>query len=153
MTSTPSEIGKNKDYPKYLFNEAGILSGSQFHKRMIDEGYLEPAGCKDYLEQCNATELKEILSEKELKSSGKKDALVERILESISEDEIMSRFKVQKYVLTDMGRDFLEKNEDYVKLHTIAKEWQTGCCQNRIQDNGRSTVAYEGPGQPSVRNR
>ena len=30
---------------------------------------------------------------------------------------------------------------------------ETGCCQNRIQDNGRSPVAYEGPRQPSARNR
>ena len=67
-------------------------------------------------------ELKDILASQGLKVSGKKSELIERISNNVS-DEILSEYvKEETYSLSDLGKKFLEDNNDYVLLHTH-KNW------------------------------
>lgn len=119
-TSTP--IKKRNEYPAYLFYECSIQDAAKYHEKMITEGYLVVSSPKEKILGLKVDELKDILASQGLKVSGKKSELIERISNNVS-DEILSEYvKEETYSLSDLGKKFLEDNNDYVLLHTH-KNW------------------------------
>lgn len=55
-------------------------------------------------------ELREILKENHLKVSGKKDELIERLGENLSDDELRKYFSSSTYEITEDGLEFLDEN-------------------------------------------
>lgn len=66
-----SPIKKQEQYPKY-FQDYSIWNAPQYHRSLIQEGYLEEAPLKDRLQSLKLSELKAILEEQGLGKSGKK---------------------------------------------------------------------------------
>jgi len=79
-------------------------------KQAIDDGFIERGspllGASDF----KVNDLKEILKQYGLKVSGKKDELIERLGENLSEDELKKHFKSKNYQISDSGREFLKRN-------------------------------------------
>ena len=102
-----SPIRKNDDYPRYFLYECGISNPSSYHAKLIQEGYFIKASKASVLNSFKVTELKEILTIMGQPVTGKKDALIERIISTADEITLDSFCKEELFVLSEMGEPFL----------------------------------------------
>lgn len=85
-------------------------------KYEIDEKkYLKIGLKEDYIkiydiQQGTVKQLKEILKSAGLVQTGNKEALIQRVIDNISEKELKKYFGNDKYKLTPLGRKFLKDN-------------------------------------------
>lgn len=121
--SKPSPIKNDCDYQQYLLYECGIKNPSAYHRALIDEGYLSHCPLTESLKSLKVDELKTILSEHNLKLKGKKEELINRIIENIDESTIYKYCQVDLYSITEKGRKFLDTHIDYVQIHRH-KNWE-----------------------------
>ena len=77
-------------------------------RRLLEGGYLELGSLEQRVSLKTVPELKAILADKELKASGKKAELVQRILDNFDPDEVEEIFPVNVYQITDKGRAALD---------------------------------------------
>lgn len=114
---------KNKnEYVGYLLYECGIKDASQYHRTLISEGYYEKSSNQQLLKSLTLTTLKAMLLQLGLTVSGKKDVLIERILENADDAFIRRYCPEDMYSLSDKGIAFLDEHNDYVKIHKH-KNW------------------------------
>lgn len=97
---TPTEILKNK---------------------AITENHIKEASISFKIKKYPVKEIKVFLKENNLKLTGKKEILVERIVENVDEETINSYFIGEFYELTDEGLSFLENNKhiDFENWHWL----------------------------------
>lgn len=102
-------IGKtSNDYPSYFNYDFHVNNPAKHHQKVIDEGYLAPAPLSVSLGNLKVDQLKQILIANGLPEKGKKDALIERIVENVD----LSTLKLEVvYVPTDKGWEHLKKYE------------------------------------------
>lgn len=123
VTSRSSVITPSFSYPGYLLYECGIRNAAQYLQSLFEEGCYAEASSVDRLAALKVTELKPLLLELELPVSGKKDALIQRILDHSDDAFILKHCPDPMYTLSEKGRTFLEEHDDYVKLHTHKSRW------------------------------
>lgn len=116
-------IRKNDDYPRYLLFECGIKNPVAYHQELISRGYFEPAPISSMLSSLKVSELKEILQKLDQPTTGKKDALINRILENSDELFLENLYHDKLYILSEKGADVLKRHNDYVLVHKH-KNWQ-----------------------------
>lgn len=117
-----SPVRTNNDYPRYLMYECGIANPSAYHLGLINAGYFEEAPIIEMLNSLKVADLKQLLSSIGQNSTGKKDMLIERIAQNANESTIKALFPHPMYVLSKIGRGFIEEHHNYVLLHTH-KQW------------------------------
>lgn len=102
-------IGKtSNDYPSYFNYDFHVNNPAKHHQKVIDEGYLAPAPLSVSLGNLKVDQLKQILIANGLPEKGKKDALIERIVENVD----LSTLKLEVvYVPTNKGWEHLKKYE------------------------------------------
>lgn len=76
----------------------------------IEDEFIEIASPLLEARKSKVSDLKDILKEHGLKVSGKKDELIERLGENLSEDELKKYFKAENYQISSKGEEFLDKN-------------------------------------------
>jgi len=117
-----SPIKKSSEYARYFLYECGIRDCAAYHRELITAGYFEEASIELLLDSLKISELKQILTDINQPTTGKKDALISRIL-TASDTSIISKYCPQKlYVLTEKGTEFLSAHNDYVQIHKH-KNW------------------------------
>lgn len=92
-------------------------SVNKLKNQALQDEFIEPASPLTVARESKVNELKEILKEHNLKVSGKKDELIERLGENLSEDELKKYFKSKTYQISDGGLDFLSKNSYILYIH------------------------------------
>ena len=117
-----SAIRNDDEYVRYFLYECGIRNPSAYHKELINEGYFQNASTEDILSNLKVSELKEILSSLGQSGTGKKEVLIERVLQNADETFIKKFCSEELYVLSQKGEDFLIRNNDYVLIHKH-KDW------------------------------
>ncbi len=120
--SSPSPIKEKNEYQSYLLYECGIKNAPAYHRHMIKEGYLREARVEEKLSHLKVTDLKDILREYGLPSSGNKQQLIYRLLNETDEKFIKNYCSQVMYTITAKGRHFLDNNQDYIRLHKH-KDW------------------------------
>lgn len=118
-----SQILKRDEYPSYIFYECGIQNGPIYHKKMIKEGYLIESPLEDLLNTLKIDQLKEILQTSGCSTTGKKAALIRRIIEEVPHNKIAEQFPQKMYSLSEKGKAFIEEYNAYIELHTHSN-WQ-----------------------------
>lgn len=110
---------KNKEnYQHYLKYECQIEDPVSFHKKMINEGYLEKPTYKQILKSKKVVDLKEILAEMGLTKTGTKDILINKIIDNTPEEEMLrSADGFNGYTLSEKGSKLLKDNDEYIRLH------------------------------------
>ncbi len=98
------EYRYNSD-PKLLLEEA------------VERGFLIKSDYKFNIYQKTNAELKEILRDNDLKVSGIKDELVERLIKNIDEEKLKSIFNQSYYKLSDSGKELVDKNDHIIYYH------------------------------------
>ena len=84
--SSPSPIKEKNDYQSYLIYECGINDPPSYHIQMIREGYLREAKPEEKMSYLKVTDLKDMLKEYGLPSSGNKQQLICRLLNETDEE-------------------------------------------------------------------
>lgn len=115
--SSPSPIKEKNDYQSYLIYECGINDPPSYHIQMIREGYLREAKPEKKMSYLKVTDLKDMLKEYGLPSSGNKQQLICRLLNETDEEYINNYCSQAMYTITAKGRHFLDNNQDYIRLH------------------------------------
>ena len=120
--SKASPIKDNDSYARYFLYECGIKNPSKYHQELIAAGYFAEATAEQMLSSLKVTELKEMLSMLGQSTTGKKDALVWRVVNNADEAFIARYCPEKLYMLSEMGKAFLQKHDDYVMVHRH-KNW------------------------------
>lgn len=102
--------GKTTIYeiPTYYANDAFGRNAGPALGRLLAGGYLQLSDIHDSIRLKTVPELKAVLSSKGLKVSGKKEELVQRLVDNCSDEELRELFPVGLYKITDKGERALE---------------------------------------------
>lgn len=112
---------KSTDFqiPDYYADTAFGRNVGPARDRLLEGGYLQLGDIRKSIELKTVPDLKEVLAGKELKTSGKKGELVQRLLDNIPPDELRDLFPVSPYEVTEKGREafsqyeIIFENQDY----------------------------------------
>ena len=110
------------DFPGYFNYEFGIYDTNRYFKEIIKQGYLEPAGYSDILKLYTVSDLKMILADFGLPQSGKKDILIDRILNNVPEASL-PMIDDEYYRLSEKGKGFMLSHEYYLTFRQKTSEW------------------------------
>lgn len=103
-------------FPKYFSYTYGLQPEESVTK-LLEEGFIMKASPMKALESLKVAELKEILRGNELKVSGRKQELIRRLHEHLSEDEIDHYVKDKPYQMTAKGEKALKEYYYIVPAH------------------------------------
>lgn len=117
-----SAVQKNDAYARYFLYECGIANPSDYHLELIRSGYFEKAPVTLILNLLKVADLKQFLSSIGQVSTGKKDVLIDRILQNADKNSLAALCSEDLYVLSEIGKAFLEEHNDYVLVHKH-KNW------------------------------
>lgn len=109
--------GPKNGYPGFWWFEYGIRDVGAALKSLEDRGYIVFSTAKDSLNNFTIPQLKELLTSKELTTSGKKADLVMRVADAFSEAELLATGVQIKYMLTELGQRELNENEYVPYMH------------------------------------
>ena len=103
--------GKRTDFkvPDYYADSAFGRNVTPALARLLDTGYLGLGNLNKRIALKQVPELKAILAEHELKVSGRKSELVQRLIDNLSPGELEAIFPVNVYEITDEGFAALEE--------------------------------------------
>lgn len=106
-------LGLDADfYPDEIRYDLNIFLPHNRHKKFISLGLLQKRTYKDMLNSFKVTELREILRQNNLKVSGLKKDLVNRILKNTDLDDLELT-----YTLTNKGKDLINRYYPFVKFY------------------------------------
>ncbi len=107
-------------YPAYFSDRYFIKNASEIHKGWIDSGILAPPKIDEILKYKTVVELKEILRKNNLKVSGKKSELIDRILENNAFSvDAQNENNDPIYAITEAGRAILKNNKPWLYYHRM----------------------------------
>ena len=81
---------------------------------LLDRGFLQVGDLRAALERQTAAAIKEVLKARSLKTTGKKDDLIQRALDEIPESELNLEFPRRTFSLTDAGVTALDAYVPYI---------------------------------------
>lgn len=103
------KVGETR-FPDSLRSKYGIGFPSEKYQELEKKGLIRPSNVGESLQYLKVTDLKEIASKHGVIAGGKKEDLCEKILSSISEDQLNSYIKEKRWVVTEKGEDLLQSN-------------------------------------------
>lgn len=111
-------------YPAYFSDRYFIKNTSEIHKGWIDSGILAPPKIDEILKYKTVVELKEILRKNNLKVSGKKSELIDRIIENNAFSvDAQNENNDPKYAITEAGRSILKNNKPWLYYHRMKNSY------------------------------
>lgn len=106
---------EDDSFPEYFYYEYGIINMPMYFNQIKDEGLITSAPPQEILGLMKVSELKDILSKRDLKKSGKKSELIEYILSHIDVNELPI-INENYFSLSQTGKNFIEYHHDYIVL-------------------------------------
>lgn len=85
--------------------------------KLYSSGFLIEASIKESLSKETVNTLKHILKKYNLKMTGRKNELLERISSEIPENDLKEYVPIRSYALTDLGKEELASNEYVMYIH------------------------------------
>lgn len=101
---------KTTDYevPAYYAESAFGRNVLFAKERLLKDGFLAVGDLRENISLKTIPDLKAVLAERELRTTGKKAELVQRLLDYVPEDELQEIFSVGKFYITDLGMEAIE---------------------------------------------
>ena len=122
LSYAPKYYVKGNSYPGFWWYKYGIKDVDKSLKSLLDRGFLQIGSLSSAIEKETATVLKGLLKANNLKVSGKKAELVQRLLDEVPEEKLKAVFTRYTYELTDKGKDVLKKEEYIPYIHRTGIE-------------------------------
>lgn len=131
-------ITPNTKFPDYWNNTWNTKNPKAIVEQLVSKGFYTIASPREQFDFLKLTELKNIAKNSGLKISGKKEDLINRIVETLTPEQLKPYLKNNFYVLSDKGKvsasddhfsKFLLANKielfDYMKLdNNVKSAWQ-----------------------------
>ncbi|CAM3485792.1 SAP domain-containing protein [Erysipelothrix sp. HDW6B] len=102
--------------PNYFEYKYGINSDESL-ELLVEKGYAYKASAKESLDMLSIPVLKRILEENNLDKKGKKQDVLERVRDHVSENTLETSFPLRKYVITDAGRAVVTAYDAIIQKH------------------------------------
>lgn len=99
-----------KQYPDYFRSRYGVGFPDEKYRELEKAGYIRQTTAGESLQNLKVADLKNIASHFGIKTTGKKDELCARILESVPESDLNALVSERYWRLTDSGHQLLEAN-------------------------------------------
>lgn len=109
-------------YPGFWWFQYGIRNVGYRLETLRERGFIRVATAKESIKKLTVAELKELLKELNLKVTGKKEELINRIIENASNDFLEAKIITRKYVLTQLGELELKENEYVPYMHKTSEK-------------------------------
>lgn len=122
-SNRPSPVKESNEYPHYFFYECGITDATSFHKSLINNGYFEEASIEAKLGMLTVSELKNILSDLNQLTKGRKAYLIDRIISVSDKSFLQKYFLMPYYSISEKGKKFVKEHNDYVKVYEHSRDW------------------------------
>lgn len=138
------EAMQDSFYPQYLLYDYGIDKPQKLHDALLTSGYYAPSTLDDILSSFTSKQLKLLLKEKDLETSGNKATLILRVKECIPQNVLDDlRANSHLYSLSALGNAYVNEHYDYVLLHKYSK-WNISLDElNRAKSSiGWSPVSF-----------
>lgn len=103
-----------------------VLDPQRVLDSLFERGFICRGDAASALKRFVVADLKAMLSQKGAKSTGKKEELISRILETYSTEELEVTIPDRNYVLTELGQQELKENEyvPYLHRHHYMSVWE-----------------------------
>lgn len=111
-----------EQYPSYMNYSWGIENPLQFHKQLIQEGYLVKMDLNQKLNALKVVDLRDVLRSQNLPASGKKQELIDRILKYADLSLILHEDNREEYCLSPKALDYLSKCDDIISLNIASSD-------------------------------
>ena len=114
-----SVLRENDGYCNYFFSECHLSNPKQLALNLIKKEFIGSASIRDILYLKRVIDLKEIAESIGCSKAGKKVDLISKIVENLSNENIRDCLSSENdyFIITEKGKEFLQKNYDYVELH------------------------------------
>lgn len=130
------------NFPAYITYELGIINTEQYFDELCEKQFIEPAPKNSVLALLKVSELKEILENNDLKKTGNKPILVERILNEadLSQIQILTE---SYYSLSQKGLNFLKSHNDFIRIRQNS-QWGIGINEYiQMKDISNGTKTFD----------
>lgn len=117
LSYAPKYYIEGNSYPGFWWYKYGVRDVDKSLKSLSDRGFIQVGSLKSAIEKETAAVLKDVLRENNLKVSGKKAELVQRLLDEVPKEKLNIIFTKYTYELTDAGKEVLEKEEYIPYIH------------------------------------
>lgn len=115
---------RGNQFPKYWYYDYSVIDPQLILNTLRSRGFLEIGTIEQALGALKTTELKEELKAVGQKVSGKKDELVQRLMENGDLDALERKYPDRYFQLTDLGKEELEENQ-YLFKSAGLDAWET----------------------------
>jgi len=105
----------------FWWYQYGLRDVQEVLDSLFERGYIQLGTLADAINLEKVPAIKEVLKQHNLKVTGRKADLINRLLENVDNDELKARFTKTPYALTDAGKAILTKYEwiPYIHSHGI----------------------------------
>lgn len=116
------EFLEPNNYPIYMQRDWGIKYPAKMHRQLFHQGYLVEMSLEQKVRDSKVADLKSILRKLNLPVSGKKQELIQRILENSDFDSIIEVIgQPTGYCLSQKALQFLEDYKDVIEHESLKK--------------------------------
>jgi hypothetical protein len=117
LSYAPKYYVEGNAYPGFWWYKYGVKDIDKCLISLKDRGFLQVGTLQSAIEKDPAAVLKDVLRDNNLKVSGKKAELVQRLLDEAPEEKLKCIFTKYTYELTDAGGEVLKKEEHIPYIH------------------------------------
>ncbi|MBP0954194.1 MAG: SAP domain-containing protein [Oscillospiraceae bacterium] len=117
LSYAPKYIVGEKSFQGFWWNSYGVKNPESVLESLRSRGFLEVGNVEATINNLKGAELKELLKSHNLKSSGAKADLVNRVITEIPTSELERLYPTRYYVLTDIGQETVSKEPCVLYIH------------------------------------
>lgn len=109
-----------KGYPGFWWFEYGIRDVGTKMLELENRGFLKLGIISDAVKSLTTSQLKDLLSAEGVSMTGNKEDLINKVIDCVSEDKLITFGLKRKYVLTSIGQAELEENAYVPYMHKLS---------------------------------
>ena len=138
------------EFPNYFEYQYGVKPSSLLKKALTNNFLVKSDNIAKNLEKIKISKLKEELKKNDLKISGKKQELIDRLMTNISKEELKIAFPDLYYFLNDKGKSIVQKNEHIAYYHRsqylkdeISLDKYHSLLKDKTEDSAKYDIALD----------
>ena len=129
LGKTPKPLYENKKdndkgnknlYPFYIIYEWGLTDPKKFHKKLIKDNYLNIATPQEAIQSLTINQLKSILKDNNISTTGNKNKLIEKCLLINNLDKYINK---TFYVLTPKSKKIIQENDEFLYVDKFIRKY------------------------------
>ena len=138
------------EFPKYFEYQYGANPSSLLEKALTNNFLIKSDSIVNNIEKIKTSKLKEVLKKHNLKVSGKKQELIERLITNVSKEELKTAFPDLYYILNDKGKSIVQENKHIIYYHKsqylkdeISLDKYHDLLKDKTDDSAKYDIALE----------